>query len=131
MTQYRNTQEGKLPALTAERIQLLEDIGVDWGKRRWTTPWDERFLTLLEYKQRFGHANVPWQWKENVALAQWVNSQRKKYKDLTEGRKNNLSEEQISRLNSIGEFHFYSCIAVQKLTIDFSLTHIKTCRNFI
>ncbi len=131
MTQYRNTQEGKLPALTAERIQLLEDIGVDWGKRRWTTPWDERYLTLLEYKQRFGHANVPWQWKENVALAQWVNSQRKKYKDLTEGRKNNLSEEQISRLNSIGEFLFFSCIAVQKLTIDFSLTHIKTCRNLI
>ena len=131
MTQYRNTQEGKLPALSAERIQLLEDIGVDWGKRRWTTPWDERYLTLLDYKRRFGHANVPWQWKENVALAQWVNSQRKKYKDLTEGRRNNLSEEQISKLNSIGEFLFFSYISVQKLTIDFSLTHIKTCRNHV
>ena len=108
MTQYRNTQEGKLPALTAERIQLLEVIGVDWGKRRWTTSWDERYLNLLDYKRRFGHVNVPWQWKENVALAQWVNSQRKKYKDLTEGRRNNLSEEQISRLNSIGEFCFFS-----------------------
>jgi hypothetical protein len=103
MNQYRNTQEGKLPALSSERIQLLEDIGVDWGKRRWTTPWDDRFITLLDFRRRFGHPNVPWQWKENVALAQWVNSQRKKYKDLMEGRRNNLSEEQISRLNSIGE----------------------------
>ena len=46
--------------------------------------------------------NVPWQWHENPALAQWVNTQRKKYKDLTDGKKNNLSEEQIDKLNSIG-----------------------------
>ena len=107
MHQYRNTQEGKLPVLSSERIQLLEDIGVDWGKRRWTTPWDDRFVALLDFRRRFGHPNVPWQWKENVALAQWVNSQRKKYKDLTEGRRNTLSEEQISRLNSIGELIFF------------------------
>lgn len=103
VTQYRNTQEYKLPALSAERIQLLEDIGVDWGERRGVMSWEERFLSLLDYRQRFGHVNVPWQWKENIPLAQWVNSQRKKYKDLIEGRKNNLTDEQIDRLNSIGE----------------------------
>lgn len=102
VTQYRNAQEGKLPALSAERIRLLEEIGINWGEKQVTTPWDDRFQTLLDYKRRFRNVNVPWQWKENVALAQWVNSQRKKYKDLLEGKRNNLSEEQINRLNSIG-----------------------------
>ncbi len=41
MMQYCNTQEGKLPTLTAEQIQLLEDIGVNWGKRWWMIPWDK------------------------------------------------------------------------------------------
>ena len=74
VTQYRNAQEGKLPALSAERIRLLEEIGINWGRKRVTTPWDDRFQTLLEYKRQYGNVNVPWQWKENVALAQWVNS---------------------------------------------------------
>lgn len=102
VTQYRNAQEGKMPALSAERIRLMEEIGLNWGEKQVTTPWDDRFHTLLEYKARFQNVNVPWQWKENVSLAQWVNSQRKKYKDLLEGKRNNLSEEQIKRLNSIG-----------------------------
>ena len=103
ITQYRNAQDGKLPALNPERIRLLEEIGIVWGTKRVTTSWDARFEDLLEFKRRHGHANVPWQWKENISLAQWVNSQRKKYKDLNDGKRNNLSSEQIERLNSIGE----------------------------
>lgn len=83
---------------------MLEEVGVQWGQKRVVTSWDTRFEDLLEFKRRFGHVNVPWQWKENVSLAQWVNSQRKKYKELGDGKKNNLSDEQIERLNSIGEF---------------------------
>ena len=101
-----------MPALSAERIRLLEEIGIDWGEKRVTTPWDDRFQALVQYKSRFGNVNVPWQWKENVALAQWVNSQRKKYKDLLEGKRNNLSEEQINRLNSIGECTSLFCADV-------------------
>lgn len=75
ITQYRNTQDGKQPALCAERIRLLEEIGVQWGQKRQTTSWDDRYECLLEFKRRYGHVNVPWQWKEDVSLAQWVNSQ--------------------------------------------------------
>lgn len=102
ITQYRNAKEGKLPALSEERIKLLDEIGMQWGEKRKTTPWDERYEALIQYRKRFGHVNVPWQWKENVALAQWVNSQRKKYKDLMDGKRNNLTDEQINRLNLIG-----------------------------
>jgi len=102
ITQFRNAKEGKLPALSEERIKLLDEIGMHWGEKRKTTPWDERYEALIQYRKRFGHVNVPWQWKENVALAQWVNSQRKKYKDLMDGKRNNLTDEQINRLNLIG-----------------------------
>jgi hypothetical protein len=129
LTLYRNGKDGKLPLLTGERIGMLEELGLSWGVRRKGVPWEDRFQVLLDYKvsyivcceklvsvshapikpslfisfkKRFGHVNVPWQWKENVALAQWVNSQRKKYKDLTDGKKSNLSKEQINKLNSIG-----------------------------
>ena len=58
--------------------------------------------SLLIHQKCFGHVNVPWQWKENKRLAQWVNSQRKKYKDLCDGKKSNLMEDQINLLNSLG-----------------------------
>ncbi|KAL7544024.1 hypothetical protein ACHAXR_013476 [Thalassiosira sp. AJA248-18] len=102
LTLYRNGKEGKLPALSPERIRMLEEIGIAWGERRKGIPWGDRFQALLDYKKRFGHVHVPWQWKENVGLAQWVNTQRKKYKDLKDGKKNNLSEAQINMLNSVG-----------------------------
>lgn len=104
ITQYRNAQEGRQPALGPERSRLLTELGVEWGQKRLTTSWDSRFEDLIDFKRRYGHVNVPWQWKENVPLAQWVNSQRKKYKDLSDGKRNNLSAEQINRLTGIGEF---------------------------
>ena len=102
LTLYRNGNEGKLPSLSTDRIKLMEDLGISWGVRRKGIQWEERFEALLDYKKRFGHVHVPWQWKENIGLAQWVNTQRKKYKDLTSGKKNNLSEVQINMLNEIG-----------------------------
>ena len=96
----------KLPALSEERIKLLDELGMNWGEKRKTTPWDARYEALVQYRKRYGHVNVPWQWKENVALAQWVNSQRKKYKDLLQGKRNNLTDEQINRLNLIGTSAF-------------------------
>lgn len=42
-----------------------------------------------------------------MGLAQWVNTQRKKYKDLIDGKKNNLSVAQINMLNDIGEYFVF------------------------
>ena len=50
VTQYRNAQEGRQPALSAERICLLEEIGVSWGEKRLTTPWESRYNDLLEFR---------------------------------------------------------------------------------
>ena len=51
---YRNGLEGKLPALSSERTSMLEELGICWGERRKTIPWDERFQALLDYKVRYG-----------------------------------------------------------------------------
>jgi len=52
LTLYRNGKEGKLPALSAERIQMIEELGITWGERRKGIPWEERFQALLDYKVR-------------------------------------------------------------------------------
>ena len=101
LTLYRNGKAGKLPALSDERIRLLEELDITWGVRRKVIPWEDQFQELMDYKRRFGNVNVPWQWKENNVLAQWVNTQRKKYKDLIGGKKSSLTEEQINKLNSV------------------------------
>ena len=113
-----------MPALSQERIKLLDEIGMNWGEKRKTTPWDARYEALIEYRKRFGHVNVPWQWKEDVALAQWVNSQRKKYKDLMDGKRNNLSDEQINRLNLIGAFVFHKSLVLCLFLFFYFLTNI-------
>lgn len=52
LTLYRNGQEGKLPALSAERIRMLDELGITWGVRKKGVPWEDRFQVLLEYKVR-------------------------------------------------------------------------------
>ena len=54
LNMYRNGLEGKLPALSSERTSMLEELGICWGERRKTIPWDERFQALLDYKVRYG-----------------------------------------------------------------------------
>ena len=102
LTLYRNGLDGKLPKLRPDRVQMLEELGVSWGVRKRGLGWEDRYSSLLEYKERFGHANVPWQWSENVALAQWVNSQRKKYKIIEDGKESKLTPQQIKKLNDLG-----------------------------
>jgi len=56
--------------------------------------WDERYGELKEFRNRFGHCNVPQQWSANLQLGQWVRDQRKK--------RNRLCPERILRLEEIG-----------------------------
>lgn len=41
-----------------------------------TDQWYEKLNELREYKNTFGHCHVPHNWKQNIALAQWVKRQR-------------------------------------------------------
>jgi len=81
---------------------MLEELGVTWDKISISIPWENHYQSLFRYKEQFGHTDVPREWEENTELAQWVNIQREKFRDLKDGKENDLSDEQISWLNKIG-----------------------------
>ncbi|EDN70824.1 helicase domain protein [Beggiatoa sp. PS] len=89
-TQRKAKQDGKL---SQERIQRLETLGFIWDTLE--TSWEQMFKSLVQYKNKHRHCNVPNPNSENLQLGVWVNTQR-----LTK-RKGELSEERVEQLNKI------------------------------
>jgi hypothetical protein len=58
VTQYRNAKMAKLPALSEERIKLLDELGMNWGEKRKTTPWDARYECPLAVEGECGVGSV-------------------------------------------------------------------------
>jgi len=83
--------------LSNEQTDHLNGIGFEWEVKKQDNEqyWDERFEELKQYEEQNGHCNVPREYKHNKQLGKWVARQR------TYGVRKN-TEEQISRLNSIG-----------------------------
>ena len=90
-TQRKAYQDKKLSEGHKKR---LEEIGFIWDAIE--ADWEEMFTALKEYKERFGHCNIPSIWAENKQLAEWIKAQRKNYRRAT------LSDDKIKRLEDIG-----------------------------
>ena len=60
--------------MTKERIERLEVIGFKWDGIR--EMWDRRLYELQEYRDEYGHCNVPHDYEPNPSLGWWVNTQR-------------------------------------------------------
>jgi hypothetical protein len=58
--------------------------------------WMERFEELKAFKEKHGHCNVPWKWKENLPLFYWVRRMKDKK------RAGALSEERVAMMEDIG-----------------------------
>ncbi len=86
-------REDKLPE---EEFKMLDALGFSWGNLK-VVHWEKMFTQLCQYKQKYGHCNVPGYGRhpENPQLSSWVASQRIAYK------KGRLSQEQIQKLESI------------------------------
>jgi len=97
--QYRLLQEGKQSAITDDRIACLESIGFEWSLY---TDWDLRFDELKQYKVEHRDCNVPRSWEENKRLGKWVDKQRSQYRLLEEGSSSSLTDERVTKLESIG-----------------------------
>jgi superfamily II DNA or RNA helicase len=78
--------------LAAERIQLLEAIGITWNTVE--SQWEEKFERLVAFRTREGHANVPRHYSDDVELANWVGNQRA-FK-----RRGQLTPERVARLEA-------------------------------
>ena len=67
----------KDPQFMKERVPTLEAVGFEWKPQK--SHWEERFKELIDYKQKFGHVNVPCnnsKTNEYRALGRWVASMR-------------------------------------------------------
>ncbi len=68
---HMNFVDKRAAVRAAVQIQILK--AHEEGK---TAPWDDRFAQLTEYVQRFGNADVPINYAENLSLGSWVYRQR-------------------------------------------------------
>lgn len=116
--EYAKFRHGLKSCLDKSRVRKLEGIGFEWGdnwKSKTLTPpsmepkkerrkytWEERYAQLVEYKARFGNTRVPQYWPEDPKLNHWVNEQRKNYRFRKEGKRNNMSDERLERLEALG-----------------------------
>jgi hypothetical protein len=60
--------------LQPDREAKLKDLQFSWSEQ--DIKWDVFFQKLVEFKSRFGHCNVPQNWKEDPTLGIWVRTQR-------------------------------------------------------
>jgi uncharacterized protein YbgA (DUF1722 family) len=58
--------------LRLDRKDLLDELGFAWGGGNWLTQYEK----LVEFKRKNGHCIVPINYKEDVSLGMWVNTQR-------------------------------------------------------
>ena len=99
---YKKLKEGSPSQITEERIKDLEKLGFDWSHRKLNNKWQERYEELIEFKQKYGHCDVPRKNDENKKLATWVNSQRYFYRNVQSGKQSYITEERIELLKKIG-----------------------------
>lgn len=96
----KQRQKYKKNKLLPKEIKSLEGIGFGWVlKKHEIVGWDERFKQLKEYKEQNRHCRVPWGYKANPQLGNWVSRQRRVYNKTQKG---NLLPEQIKSLEGIG-----------------------------
>ncbi len=90
----------KIGELSKDKTMKLETLGFIWDPIEET--WQSNFTLLCEFKELYGHCNVPQKSEDNAPLAAWVNRQRTEYK------KKALSSERALKLEKIGivwDFH--------------------------
>ena len=97
--QYKLLQENQVSTMTLERINLLEDLGFIWDSHG--VNWREKFSSLLAYKSKIGHCDVPSN-HDDRKLATWVKCQRRQYKLHKDGRPSSMTPKRIRELEEIG-----------------------------
>ncbi len=93
----RQRQLFKRKSLADDHMALLNRIGFTWELFNKDEVWMIRYNELVEYKHQFGDCCVPKKgYKENLQLANWVQTQRRFFK------RKSLADDRIALLNKIG-----------------------------
>jgi hypothetical protein len=64
--------------------------------------WEDRFSELADYRKVHENCNVPYNYSENIKLANWVTYQRYQYKLRREGKISQITLPRIQALESLG-----------------------------
>lgn len=107
--QRKRNQKGML---RADRKKKLESIKFDFGRTSKSRPqalgqtqvqrWEDMFQRLVEFKEKHGHACVPYM-HEDKSLALWVTTQRREFSGKSwYGADRQIREERKNRLDAIG-----------------------------
>ncbi|MCX5871278.1 MAG: Helicase associated domain protein [Deltaproteobacteria bacterium] len=90
--------------LLVEREKILNEIDFNWtiadlremGKNNpWNlryNQWNLRYNQLIEFRQKHGHCDIPFNYPENSQLGWWVSNQRQRREKLSPERKLLLEE---------------------------------------
>ena len=71
--------------MTPERIRLLEEVGFQWSTDReaaFDELWEQKLDLLKAYKEEHGDCRVPFNYKADPVLAEWVHRQRSNYVEM-------------------------------------------------
>uniref|UniRef100_A0A7S2U4T9 Helicase-associated domain-containing protein n=1 Tax=Attheya septentrionalis TaxID=420275 RepID=A0A7S2U4T9_9STRA len=100
---YQLLQKVKPCSITPERVRRLENISFPWRIRLMPEKvWQTRYAQLSEYRETYGDCLVPQRFHPNPQLGFWVNTQRRHYKLMKEGKKSCMTQERIQMLEASG-----------------------------
>jgi hypothetical protein len=85
----RYKENGDESNLTAEQYSLLKELELDASLRE--SKFESRFRELMEFKKSHGHCIVPAAYAANQKLSNWVQTQKRQYKLMKEGRKSQMT----------------------------------------
>ncbi|MEG0090446.1 MAG: Helicase associated domain protein [Oscillospiraceae bacterium] len=97
VTQRRVRSGQILGNLTAEKIEKLDRIGMEW-ENKFETAWEQNFASAKEHFESYGNLDVPARYvlKNGVKLGAWIATQRQAHLSSL------LSDEKSARLEEIG-----------------------------
>ena len=112
---YKNRMAGKTglrASITEERIAQLNAIGFRWnygGEKEWRRDdagWQKKFDLLCAFRREHGHCRVPNKFVvDSIKLGLWVENQKRHFKNYKKGKRGHgasITEERVSKLDSIG-----------------------------
>ena len=91
----RQRQDKKNAKLDPDKEKRLDELGVEWNAK--IAQWEEIFALLVQFKDKYGHCDVPWNHREDERnLGTWFTRQHVLY------RKQELDPNKEKRLKELG-----------------------------